>query len=170
MSAPLKVVHVNKNDPEVRGGLPLTPAERQFCEEYFAGDFAYNATRAYMATFPDVSYALASVEGSRLLKSDRVRSYLRDLHERITAETASSLREWSELLPLAQSVIEATAQSRLKNRLSFDAACYITNRCLGSPTAISEIHVKDSERIRQGVAAFSARLADAKRKQKRLNP
>jgi hypothetical protein len=158
----MKVVRVDT--PELtRGDLPINPTERRFAEEFFAGDHAGNATRSYLEVNPEATYDRASVEASILLKSDRVKRYLAELHERITVATAGSLREWTELLPMAQAVIEQTAQGRLRNRLAFEAAVYLTNRCLGGPTASHEVVVRDTERIARGVASFTKRLAEAER-------
>jgi hypothetical protein len=157
----LRVVEVE----ETKGGLSITPMERQFAEEYFAGEFAGNGTRSYLAINPESTYDRASVEASCLLKSDKVRAFLRELHDRITEDTAGRLMPWTELLSTAQSVIVATAQGRLRNRLAFEAAVYIVNRNLGSPIASHEIVVKDNERIIRGVRMFGERLRAAQRKQ-----
>jgi hypothetical protein len=161
-TVPLAVVH---DETSVRGGLSIGPKERRFAEEYFSGDHAGNATRSYLAVNPDATYDRASVEASILLKSDRVRRYLAELHERITAATAGSLKEWSDLLPIAQEVILQTVQGRVRNRLAFEAAVYLTNRTLGSPTASHELVVRDMDRIARGVEAFSQRLSQGKRMQ-----
>jgi hypothetical protein len=150
---------------QTRGGLPITPMERRFAEEYFAGEHAGNGTRAYLSINPESTYDRASVEASILLKSDKVRAFLRELHERITEATAGRLMPWTELLSTAQTVIVATAQGRLRNRLAFEAAVYIVNRNLGSPTASHEVVVHDHETIKQGVKMFSQRLREAQRKQ-----
>jgi hypothetical protein len=150
---------------ESRCGLPIRPMERRFAEEYFAGDHAGNGTRAYLSINPESTYDRASVEASILLKSDKVRAFLRELHDQVTQATARRLVPWTELLSTAQTVIMATVQGRLRNRLAYEAACYIVNRNLGSPTASHEIIVHDQERIAQGVRLFAQRLKEAQRKQ-----
>ena len=167
MTSQVEVVHGDSAEP-TRGGLSINPADRLFAEEYFAGEFAGNATRSYLIVNPDATYERASVEASILLKSDRVKRFLAELHERIAVATAGSLRDWTELLPMAQSVIEQTARGRLRNRLAFEAAVYLTNRCLGGPTASHELVVRDTEKIAKGVASFTKRLAEVKRGQLQL--
>ena len=114
----------------------LTPHERRFAEEYFAGEHAGNGTRSYQAIHPDASYATASVAASELLKSPKIKHFLAELHDHATEAIAGTLRDWAELLPIAQSVILATAQGRMRSRLAFEASVYVVNRAQGLPQAI----------------------------------
>jgi hypothetical protein len=148
-----------------KDGLPLTPKEREFCLLYFGDEqLAGNGVRSYMAIYPDSNYNSAAVKASELLKTPKVREFLAELQEGVIEEAASRLRPWTAVLGLAQSVIVATAQGRLRNRLAYDAAVYLTNRCLGTPVATSETHVINHDRVIRAVTAFGRRQADDQRK------
>lgn len=152
-------------DEREKDGLSLTPQERMFCEAYFLDEEnAGNATRCYLLVFPDASYATASVEASGLLKQPKIRKHLAALHERTIESVAAQLQPWSDLLPVAQAIVVATAQGRMRNRLAYEASVYLVNRCLGSPTATSEVHVINHERIAKAVGAFTRRIADEERR------
>lgn len=142
--------------------LALTPQERQFAIAYFEGDTAGNGTRSYLAIHPECSYDAASVEASTLLRRPNVRAFLEHLHQEATALTVGNLRPWSELLPLAQSTIIATAQGRLRNRSAYEAAVYICNRVMGTPVSVGshEVIVRDEAKIAKAVSAFAKRVAD----------
>jgi hypothetical protein len=149
--------------------LSLTPQERRFALAYFDGDVAGNGTRSYLAIHPECSYDAASVEASTLLKQPNVRAFLEQLHQAATALTVENLRPWSELLPLAQSVIVSTAQGRLRNRLAYEAAREICNRVMGTPVSVAstELIVRDEAKIAKAVTAFSRRMATENRKRVR---
>ena len=150
----------NKKD-ELSPALPLSPKEREFCEEFFAGQHPGNATRSYMVVYPNTKYDVASVEASRLLKATRVREYLAELHQTATMLTAAKLQPWADLLPSAQAVIVATSEGRLRSRLAYEAAVYLTNRVIGTPTSVAstEVVVRDGRRIAKAVEAFRKRVA-----------
>lgn len=158
----MKVVRAPERDTDT--SLPLTPQDRQFAEEFFAGQHAGNGTRSYLAIHPESSYDTASVEASELLKQPRIRKYLALLHEKATELTAGRLIAWVDLLPTAQAVIVATAQGRLRNRLAYEAAVYLTNRVMGTPVASHEVNIRDHDRITRAVHAFTKRLADDSRR------
>lgn len=145
--------------------LALTPQERRFALAYFEGESAGNGTRSYLAIHPECSYDAASVEASTLLKQPNVRAFLEQLHQEATALTVENLRPWSELLPLAQSVIVSTAQGRLRNRLAYEAAVHICARVMGSPVSVAstELIVRDEAKIAKAVAAFTKRMTDDQR-------
>jgi hypothetical protein len=152
---------------EVSPTLPPTPQERRFAEEFFSGENAGNATRSYLLVHPESSYDAASVEASRLLKSPRVRAFLDELHATAIESAAGKLMPWSELLPLAQSVIVATAQGRLRNRIAFEAAVFLTNRVMGTPVSLAstELIVRDEARIAKAVSAFTKRVVAERRRE-----
>lgn len=145
--------------------LDLTPGERCFAAEYFAGEQAGNATRAYLAVHPGSSYNTASVEASVLLKQPNIRGYLEELHANATALCAQKMIPWVDLLPLAQTVIVATAQGKLRNRISFEAAVYLVNRVMGTPTNVSsqDILVRDERRITEAIKSYARRVTERHR-------
>ena len=142
--------------------LSLSPSERRFAAEYFAGEAAGNGTRAYMAVHPGSSYNTASVEASVLLKQPNVQKYLEELHTDATALSVQKMVPWADLLPLAQSVIVATAQGKLRNRASFDAAVYLVNRVMGTPTNVSsqDVLIRDERRITEAIKSYARRVSD----------
>ena len=158
----LRVIRTSEGDTD--SSLPLSPQERQFVEEFFAGEHAGNGTQSYRATHPDASYNTASVEASQLLKSPKIQRALVELHERATSLTIGRLRPWIDFLPLAQITIVATAEGRIRNRLAYEAAIYLTNRVMGAPTANHDLVVRDQDRIVKAVTAFTKRLADDSRR------
>jgi hypothetical protein len=141
----------------------LTPHERRFVDEYFAGDHAGNGTRSYLVVYPEASYSTASVASSELLKSPKVREYLESLYEQATKATLGKLQDWVELLPVAQQVLVATCQGRMRNRLAYEASKYICDRALGSPTASTQVTVRDEAKIIRAVAKFTTRVAEGRR-------
>lgn len=149
--------------------LPLPPHERRFAEEYFSGEHAGNGTRSYLVVHPECTYDAASVEASRLLKSPRVRAFLDELHTTAIEATAGKLLPWTEVLPLAQGVIIATAQGRLKSRIAYEASVYLVNRVMGTPpsSGTHEVIVRDEAKIAKAVAAFNQRVSDERRRRAR---
>lgn len=77
-------------------------------------------------------------------------------------EGAPTELRWAELLPLAQSVIVATAQRRLRNGLAYEAAVHICARSLGSPVSMArhELVGRDEAKIARAVTAFTKRISD----------
>src|SRR5262249_21431875 len=80
-------------------------------------------------------------------------------HDLAAAATAGKLIPFADLLPMAQNVIIATAQGRLRNRLAYEAAKYLVDRVLGSPVASHDIRIRDDARITQALAAFARRMS-----------
>lgn len=119
--------------PDTGDDFDLSPLERRFAEEYFGGEFAHIGTRSYMAASPSANYNTASVEASRFLRIPRVQNYLRELHRRALDAFSAEYVEWKELIPLAQQVIRAHAEGRLKNTLALVAADKILDRAIGKP-------------------------------------
>jgi hypothetical protein len=152
--------------------LPLSPSEKRFADEYFAGADAGNAVRSYLIVHEGASYATASVNASELLKSTRVREYLQQLHNAAIAMTAGELKEWAALLPAAQSLIVSTVEGRVKNRVALEAAIYLVNRVCGTPTNVASTEVvhRDEGRIARAVAAFTRRMSDEQRRRVRDGP
>jgi phage terminase small subunit len=146
--------------------LALTPQARRFADEFFNGEYAGNATRSYLVLNENVSYANASVEASDLLKTPEVRAYLNNLHERAITATAATMKPWSELVPMAQGIIVATARGEVRNRLAYEAAIHICNRVLGTPVSVAstELIVRDEARILRAVNAFTKRVAEGNRR------
>lgn len=154
---------------EVSPALPLSPSEKSFADEYFAGAEAGNAVRSYLIVHEGASYATASVNASELLKSARVREYLQRLHDTAIETTAAGLRPWAELLPMAQMIVVRTAEGKIRNRLAYEAAREICNRVMGTPVSVGshEVIVRDEARIAQAVSAFAKRMADERRRRVR---
>jgi hypothetical protein len=154
---------------ELSPPLSLTPQERRFAEEFFSGEHAGNATRSYLAIHPDSSYDTASVEASTLLKQPNVRSFLEYLHQEATGLTVGKLIPWVDVLPVAQAVIIAAANGKVRGRLAYEAAVYICNRVMGTRVSVGshEIIVRDEARIAQAVSAFTKRMADENRRRAR---
>lgn len=144
-------------------GLP--PHERRFAEEYFAGEHAGNGTRSYQVVHPEASYATASVAASELLKSPKIKEFLAELHDQATQAIAGKLQDWAELLPVAQNVILATAQGRMRSRLAFEASVYVVNRAQGLPQASTELVVRDERKVAQALNEFARRVAEMNRQQ-----
>jgi hypothetical protein len=143
----------------VAGASELSAKERQFCQEYFSGEFASNAVRSYLEVYPEAAYGAASVEASGLLKQPRVRHYLRELHEKATAlAVAGGMRPWEELIPLAQGILVATADGTLKSRLALDSAKLILDRALGLPVAHTEVQLVNREKAAQALMALQRRM------------
>jgi hypothetical protein len=160
---PLRLAPSDDGDPRKDEHVPVG-LERRFAEEYFSGEHAGNGTRSLMKVVPGARYDRASVQASILLKSDKVQRFLRELHETATDAIAAELRPYPEYMGLAQQVIVATAEGRLRNRLAFEAAVYITNRVMGTPVATSEVHVRNDERVARALAAFAKRVDQEQRR------
>ncbi len=158
------MLQVVEDSPEVLvensrdDGLDLTDLERRFVEEYFSGEHAQNGTRSFMIANPNANYNTASIEAGRILKKPRVQRYLAQLHRQATETVVGELVPWAQLLPAAQAVILATVQGRLRNRLAFEAACYLTNRVLGLPAATVDLNVANRERIAAATKNFASRM------------
>ena len=73
---------------------------------------------------------------------------------------------WADLLPIAQSVVIATAQGRLGNGIAYEAAVHICNRVLGTPVSVGsrDVIVRDEARILRSVNAFTKRVAEVNRR------
>jgi hypothetical protein len=157
---------------EVSSALPLTPQERRFAEAFFSGEHAGNATRSYLALHPDSSYDTASVEASTLLKQPNIRSFLECLHREATGLTVGKLVPWIDVLPMAQSVIIAAANGKVRGRLAYEAAVYICNRVMGTPVSVGshEVIVRDEAKIARAVSAFAKRMTDERRRRLHEGP
>jgi hypothetical protein len=142
----------------------VSEREKVVLREYASGENAGNATKAYLREYPDASYNTASVAASDLLKLPKAQEFLAELHRRATEASAARLLPWADLLPMSQAVIVATAQGRLRNRLAYEAAVYVTNRVMGAPTANHEVSVRDHAQINRALAAFTRRIADSSRR------
>jgi len=77
----------------------LNERQKKFCENFV---FDWNATRSYMAAYPDSDYDSAAVSANRLLKNDKIQAYVAELKTK-TAELAgvSLLRVANEYAKLA---------------------------------------------------------------------
>lgn len=152
-------------EPVAKKDRELTVRERQVILQYVTGEdgVAGNITQSYRKIFPCANYNTASVAGSELLKLPSAQRFLEELHREATSLATDRLVPWIELLPLAQAIIVATAQGRLRNRLAYEAAIYLTNRVLGGPVSSHDIHVRDDARITRAVTAFTRRVATEQR-------
>src|SRR5437588_12891534 len=83
----------------------LSATERAFCEEYFSGEHADNATRAYMVAYPNANVSTAGSKGPELLKQRRIEKYLARLRNEAIGESAQKLVPWVNLESRAQAVI-----------------------------------------------------------------
>ncbi len=63
----------NNADGEVK---ELKLSHKRFCEEYV---FDYNATRSYMAAYPNVEATTAGVNGHKLLKNTKIQEFIKEL-------------------------------------------------------------------------------------------
>ena len=65
---------------------------------------------------------------------------------------------------MAQAVIVATAQGKLRNRISFEAAVYLVNRVMGTPTNVSsqDVLIRDERRISEALKSYARRMTDAR--------
>jgi len=156
---------IERVSPSQTKDRELSVRERQVITEYATGDdgVAGNITRSYQRVFPNANYNTASVAGSELLKNPRAKEFLYELHREATEAAADRLIPWIDLLPLAQAVIVATTKGKLRNRLAYEAAVYLTNRVIGSPVTSHEIHVRDDARIARAVTAFAKRMDEERR-------
>ena len=69
----------------------LTPKQRIFCNEYLID---MNATRAYKKAYPNVKKdETAASNGNRLLRNDKVKSYLEEQLKKIENESIADLKE-----------------------------------------------------------------------------
>ncbi len=157
-----------RGEETVAESRDLTALERRFVEEFFSGEHAQNGTRSWMVVSPQSTYATASVTASQLLKLPKAKRYLAELHRVATEAIAADLLPWVDLLPAAQAVILATVQGRLRSRLAFEAATYLTNRVLGMPTATVDVQVANRDRIANGTRAFTTRVLEEHSRRKRL--
>jgi hypothetical protein len=141
----------------------ISVRERQVLTEYATGEdgIAGNITKAYQRVYPDANYNTASVAGSQLLRLPKAKQFLESLHREATELAAERLVPWVDLVPLAQGVIVATAQGRLRNRLAYEAAVYLVNRVIGTPVSSHEVHVRDDVRIAKAISAFAQRMRTA---------
>ncbi len=92
-------------DDETGDSSDLRPLERRFAEEYFGGEFAHNGTKSYMVANPNANYNTASIECGIILKLPRVRSYLRELHQRMMDGLPDQLSPWLPLAVKAQRLL-----------------------------------------------------------------
>lgn len=134
----------------------LNPRQIAFALEFACGEYAGNATRSYMKVY-GVSESVAGANGPRLLGSAGIREMLAKLHENAIAAATGTFIAWSELVPMAQAVIVATAQGKIRNRLAYEASTYLINRALGQPTAVQEVRV-DEAQARRALDAYHARV------------
>ena len=96
-----------------------------------------------------------------LLKLPNVVAYLNELRARALEGTSDQVRPWVDLLPLAQAVVVGTAEGRFRSRLSYDAARYICDRCLGAPMSTSVVRVRDEAKVAHVLGKFMERLGQA---------
>src|SRR5437016_3290848 len=82
----------------------LSAPERKFCDEYFEGDHADNATRSYMVAYPNANLSTAGSMGPELLKQPRIEKYLARLREQAIGASAAKFLPWVSLLPRAQAI------------------------------------------------------------------
>jgi len=156
---------VERVSPSETKDRELSVRERQVITEYATGEdgVAGNITRSYQKIFPNANYNTASVAGSELLKLPKAKEFLEELHRQATELAAGQLIPWIDLLPLAQAVIVATTKGKLRNRLAYEAAVYLTNRVIGSPVTSHDIHIRDDARITRAVTAFAKRMDEERR-------
>lgn len=137
----------------------LTSLQKNFALAYFEGPTAGNATRSWMRTSGEESADRAGAIASEVLKHPRVAKFLVHLHEAaIVAAVDRKLTPWGSLVPLAQGVIVATAQGKLRNRLAYEAAIHILDRALGKPTERHTLELMDESRVNGLLRSMSARV------------
>jgi hypothetical protein len=160
MTSQLKVVHVDAEVVE-----PLPPKVRMFCELYATDpEVGGNATQSYRRVYPNASYNTASVESSRILSLPSVQQFLTSLYREATERAVARLLEWDELLPLAQGILIAATQGRIRSRLQVETARYIVDRAQGTPVARNDVVVRNPESIGKALQVFSRRLAERNKK------
>jgi len=124
---------------------------------------AGNITRSYQKVYPNANYATSSVAGSELLRLPKAKKFLEDLHRQATEIAAGQLVPWIDLLPLAQGIVVATAEARIRNRLAYEAAVYLINRVIGTPVSSHDIYIRDDARIARALTAFAKRMDEERR-------
>jgi hypothetical protein len=160
VTAPLKVVPVENQKEE-----PLSPKLRMFCEVYATDpEVGGNGVQSYRRVYPNSSYNTASVESSRLLAEPRVQGFLASLYREATERTVQRLVAWEELLPLAQGILIAAAQGKIRSRLQVDTARYIVDRAQGTPVAKSDVVVRNPESVGKALQSFTKRIAETNKK------
>jgi phage terminase small subunit len=89
----------NESQASALDSTSLNERQKKFCEGYI---FDWNATRAYMAAYPDTTYDSARVSASTLLTNPNIKAYIEELKSK-TAELAgvSLLRVVNEYAKLA---------------------------------------------------------------------
>jgi hypothetical protein len=163
VTAPLKVVPVEDAKEET-----LTPKLRMFCEVYATDpEVGGNATQSYRRVYPNASYNTASCESSRLMSLPCVQEYLASLFREATERAVTQLVAWEELLPMAQGILIAAAQGKIRSRLQVDTARYIVDRAQGTPVAKSDVVVRNPESVGKALQSFTKRIAETNKK--RLN-
>jgi len=140
----------------------LSAPERRFCDEYFSGDHADNATRSYLVAYPNANLSTAGSKGPELLKQRRIENYLARLREQAIGASAEKLIPWVNLEQRAQAVIMATVEGRLRSRLQDEAAVYVVNRVRGTPVATAEISVLDQSRVTGAIKSLTRRMTEVK--------
>lgn len=137
----------------------LSDLQRRFTLEFFGGEFAGNATRAWMKVSGEPSYNSASATASGLLRHRKVKAFLAHLTAEATSvAVGQKLKPWEDLLPMAQGVVVATAEGRLRNRLAFEAALHILDRALGRPVERREVEHLNRERVTTALRSLTRRV------------
>lgn len=131
----------------------LNPRQDKFARLYCAGpdELQGNATRAYMAAYPDCTYESAATNAHRLLKHEGVRARIRELREEAAEEAKARARDWWELYPSAQETLRKAAngeppgETPQDKRSAVEAAKEIVARCLGSVKQQHEFQVQGQQ-------------------------
>jgi hypothetical protein len=140
-------------------GFDLSEKERAFVLQYHCGEHRGNGTRSMMAANAKLSYAAAATAASEALKSAEVQRFSAAFHQHVLASTVQNeIVPWSDLVPLAQGVLVATARGRLRSRLAMEAAVHVLDRALGRPMLPLQHSVIDRTRVRQALAAHRQRM------------
>lgn len=118
----------------------LTEKQKQFCENYV---FDWNATRSYLAAYPDSGYDAARSSASDLLTKPNILAFI----EQLKTETArlsgvSALRNATELSKMAY-----TTQSKL--RTGWNDLKEWDELTEDEKAAISEIQIEETTRYTQ---------------------
>ena len=137
----------------------LSDLQRRFTMAYFSGEHAGNGTKCWMEVSGEPNYNSASVVASEMLKNRKVRAFLAHLtSEATTTAVQGKLRPWEDLLPMAQGVVVATAQGKLRNRLAYEAAIHILDRALGRPVERQEVEHLNRERVTTALRSLTRRV------------
>ncbi len=139
-------------------GDGLNERQRKFALEFFSGENQGNATRAYMAAYPDVNYSSAGAVGHDLLKTNKVKVFLEKARAEAREGAINEIRPWIELAGEAQWVIWRTVVGEMRSRLALDAAAMILDRAFGKPTERIEHELRDESRITRALMALQVRL------------